>query len=177
MQILRKWYAVYTKPRWERKVADLLAKKHVECYCPVTRIPRQWSDRKKFVEEPLFTSYVFVNIDETQRLQTLATSGIINFVFWLNKPAIIQDEEIQAIRQFLNDYDNIVLEKIPVKQNDYVRITNGALRAQEGLITAVNSKRVKVLLPSLGFMMQAEVNTGHVEIINRPAIRVINAPN
>ena len=62
------WYAVYTKPRWEKKVADLLTKKQIENYCPLNRVLRQWSDRKKVILEPLFTSYVFVRISESNQL-------------------------------------------------------------------------------------------------------------
>jgi len=173
MQGSKRWYALYVRPRWEKKVADSLTKKQVECYCPVTRVARQWSDRKKIIEEPLFTSYVFVNIYYMELLKALGTNGVINFVYWLDKPAVIQNEEIHTIRRFLNDYDNIVLEKVPVKQNDHVRITNGLLMEQEGVIASVNnnSTKIKVLLPSLGFMMHAEVPAGHVEIINKNAIQ------
>src|SRR6266852_5926070 len=100
MEILTKWYALYTKPRWEKKVADLLSAKDIESYCPVNRVYRQWSDRKKMISVPLFTGYVFVNIDEKRQVAVRSTTGVINFVYWLNKPAVIQDEEIALIKKF-----------------------------------------------------------------------------
>jgi transcription antitermination factor NusG len=166
MQISKKWHALYTRPRWEKKVADLLSKKNIETYCPVNKVYREWSDRRKIILEPLFTSYVFVNIDETEILRARATGGVINFVYWLSKPAIIQNKEIDTIKRFLDQYENIQLERIPVKHNDLVRITSGVLMGQEGQIISANNKTVKVILPSLGFMMQAEVKISHVEIIN-----------
>ncbi|HXB43251.1 MAG TPA: UpxY family transcription antiterminator [Puia sp.] len=167
MQNSKKWHAVYTKPRWEKKVADLLTKKNIENYCPVTRVNHQWSDRKKIILEPLFISYVFIYIDESQYQSARTTSGVINFVYWLNKPALIRNDEIDTIKRFLNEYDKVQLEKIEVSHDDTVRITNGLLMGQKGQILSVNNKWVKVILPSLGFMMQAEVNVSHVEIIKK----------
>src|SRR5215211_2634080 len=93
-----KWYAVYTKPRWEKKVADLLTRKQIENYCPLNKVKRQWSDRKKIVMEPLFQSYVFVRVPKNMLTMVRETSGVLNFVYWLQKPAIIRDEEIDLIK-------------------------------------------------------------------------------
>src|ERR1700733_7578238 len=93
----KSWYAVHTRPRWEKKVAGLLAKKKLEFYCPLNKVQRQWSDRKKIVTEPLFSSYVFVHIDETEQVPVRVTDGVINFVYWLGKPAVVRNEEILAI--------------------------------------------------------------------------------
>jgi transcription antitermination factor NusG len=165
MESIKKWYAIYTRPRWEKKVAELLTRKKIENYCPVNRVYRQWSDRKKIVQEPLFTSYVFVNIDKTEQLTVRSTDGVINFVYWLSKPAVIRNEEIDIIKHFLNEYDNIKLEKVEVKTNDVVRIISGPLMEYKGLVVSLKSKSVKILLPSLGYMMYAEVSTNSIEIV------------
>jgi transcription antitermination factor NusG len=174
MQTNKKWYALYTRPRWEKKVAELLTKKKVENYCPLNKVCRQWSDRKKIVLEPLFTSYVFVNIAETEQLSVRTTEGVINFVYWLSKPAIIRNGEIESIKRFLNEYENIHLEKIPVKINDSVRITGGPLMEQNGLVISVKNKFVKLLIPSLGYLMYAEVGISNVEIINNQTVPIAN---
>jgi transcription antitermination factor NusG len=170
----KKWYAVYTRPRWEKKVSYLLNRQKIENYCPVNKVQRKWSDRKKIVLEPLFTSYVFVNIDESQQLSIRATDGVINFVHWLSKPAVIRDEEIETIRQFLNDFSNVQLEKIPVKTNDTVKIIRGALIEQRGLVVATKNKTIKIRLPSLGFLMYAEVEASMVEIISSEGVPIYN---
>ena len=105
------WYAVYTKPRWEKKVADLLARKGVEHYCPLNRVVRQWADRKKTVEEPLFKSYVFIRSTVAELLKVKQTDGVVNLVYWLGKPAVIRDEEIDTIKRFLADHENVQLER------------------------------------------------------------------
>lgn len=163
--ITKKWYVVYTRPRWEKKVADLLGRKKIEHYCPLNRVNRQWSDRKKLVEEPLFTSYVFVCVDETEQLTVRLTDGIINFVYWLGKPAEIRTEEINAIREFLVNYKDVRLEKTDVNLNDIVRVIGGPLVMQKGQVVSVKNKTVKVILPSLGYMMNAEIETSNVEIL------------
>jgi transcription antitermination factor NusG len=99
------WYAVYTKSRTEKKVALRLQEAGIQAYCPVNKREKQWSDRRKVTEEPLFRSYVFVNIDlAKQSAAVRRTLGVVNFVYWLNKPAVIQDDEILAIQQFFKDY-------------------------------------------------------------------------
>jgi len=163
----KKWYALYTKPRWEKKVADLLSAKDIENYCPVNRVYRQWSDRKKMITVPLFACYVFVKIDEKMQLSARSTAGVINFVYWLNKPAIIRDEEIALVRRFLNDHDNVQLEKIPIQSDDTVRITNGIFLGHECGVISSSNKVVKVILPSLGFMMMAEISIAHVELLKQ----------
>lgn len=166
METNKKWYAVYTRPRWEKKVADLLVKKRVETYCPLNAIVRQWSDRKKIVYEPLFTSYVFVHAEPQEQLTIKQTDGILNFVYWLGQPAVIKDDEIDAIKQFLEEYRNVQLEKIEVNMNDRVKITSGPLMAREGNVIEVRNRTVKVLLPSLGYALTAEVEKANVEIIS-----------
>ncbi len=75
-----KWFAIYTRPRWEKKVHILLMQKGIESYCPLNKVRRRWSDRIKLVEEPLFKSYVFVKTDEAGRTPVRMTDGVVNFV-------------------------------------------------------------------------------------------------
>lgn len=151
-----KWYAVYTKPRWEKKVAELLSRTEVQYYCPLNKVVKQWSDRKKVVEEPLFTSYVFVKVNT--KLQTIVRQidGVINFVYWLGKPAIIKDEDIELIKRFLNEHSNVRLERTQFNIDDSVRILNGPFMEFEAKVIKVNNKTVNVILPSLGYTMIAE---------------------
>jgi len=133
--ITKKWYVVYTRPKWEKKVADQLGRKKIEHYCPLNKVHKQWADRKKLVAEPLFSSYVFVCIDESEQLSVRLTDGIINFVYWLGKPAEVRNDEIQAIRDFLTDYHDVRLEKTRVNPNDIVRVIGGPLVTQKGYFT------------------------------------------
>jgi len=160
-----KWYAVHTRQRWEKKVAHLLEKKGLEQYCPLNKVCRQWSDRKKIVLEPLFNSYVFIRVTEADHLKVKQTDGVLSLVHWLGKPAVIKDEEIEIIKKFLNEHQNVQLEKAVVNVNDRVRITQGPLLFMEGSILEVMSHSVKIALPSLGYTMTAKIQRAHIEKI------------
>ncbi|HTI90482.1 MAG TPA: UpxY family transcription antiterminator [Puia sp.] len=162
----KQWYVLYTKPRWEKKVSRQLEQKRIEYYCPLNKIQRQWSDRKKIIEEPLFSCYVFVRLSETEHLAARMIDGVMNFVFWLRKPAVVRQDEIEAIKRFTNEYTDVKLEKKPVNLNDTVRIINGPLMQREGNVLEIRKKTVKLSLPSLGYLMVAEVGNTNVEIIS-----------
>lgn len=165
------WYVVYTKPRWEKKVAELFGRKKINHYCPLNRVQRQWHDRKKTILEPLFTSYVFVNITSAQQIAVKQTDGVLNFVHWLGKPAVVRNEEIEAIKLFLNEHDNVQIEKAEVNLNDIVRIVQGPLMNREGKVIEIMNHTVKVLLPSLGYALAAQVRRNHIELIERTEAR------
>lgn len=174
----KKWYALYTRPRWEKKVSEILTRKKIENYCPINKVVKQWSDRKKIVYEPLFTSYVFVRVPECTITSLKQVQGVINPIYWLGKPAIIRDFEIEEIRKFLCEHVNVKLEKTPININDRIRILGGPLMELEGKVMSVRSNTVKVALPSLGYMMCAEVETANVKVISHiiPAEINMNYP-
>jgi transcription antitermination factor NusG len=165
----KKWYAVYTKSRCEKKVAQQLSQKGIEHYCPLNRVQKQWSDRKKIIFEPLFHSYVFVRISSEEQLAVRQTNGILNFVYWLSKPAVIRNEEIEIIKQFLNEHSCVKLEKVKVNVCDLARIIGGPFMEQEGQVVSIKNKTVKILLPSLGYLMYVEIETARIQIIRENA--------
>jgi transcription antitermination factor NusG len=166
----KKWYAIYTRPRWEKKVAELLSKKNIENYCPLNKVVNQWWDRKKVIYEPLFSSYVFVNAMEAEHLSIKQTSGVINFVYWLGTPASIKDDEIEAIKDFLDVHQNVILEKSKVNVNDKVKIMSGPFKEHEGSVLEIKKNTLKVFLPSLGYVMSAEVEKANVQVMDRSVI-------
>ncbi len=159
------WYAVHTRQRWEKKVAHTMEKKTIEHYCPLNKVYRQWSDRKKLVLEPLFISYVFIRITEAEIAKVKEVDGVINIVYWMGKPAIIKDAEIETIKQFLHDYPTVQLEREKVNANDTVRVVQGPLQNMEGSVVEVMNHYVKLLLPSLGYSMTALVSSEYIQKI------------
>lgn len=153
----RKWLAVYTRPRWEKKVNQLLTEKGLESYCPLNKVRRKWSDRVKVVEEPLFKSYVFVKVTDSDRTAVRMTNGAINFVYWDGKPAVIKEKEITAIKRFLDEYENVEARPNQLKVNQRVRITNGSLMDQEGKVLDVRHKTARVAIDSLGYILVAYI--------------------
>ena len=129
----------------------------------------QWIYLKKLVEEPLFTSYVFVCITAAEQAEVRKTDGVINFVYWLGKPAIVRPNEIEAIRDFLEDHQNVKLEKAKVNPKDLVRVVRGPLMGQEGSVLEVYSQKAKVMLPSLGYCLVADLTRESLQVIHRVA--------
>ncbi len=157
-EISKKWLAIYTRPRWEKKVNRLLKEKGIESYCPVNKVRRRWSDRVKVVEEPLFKSYVFVKVNEDDKTKVRMTNGAINFVYWNGKPAVIKEKEIEAIKRFLNEYENVYAEMQNIEIDQRVRVTNGSLMDQEGKILGIHHKKAKVAIDSLGYVLIAYID-------------------
>lgn len=155
---VRKWLAIYTRPRWEKKVNQLLSDKGLESYCPLNKVRRKWSDRIKTVEEPLFKSYVFVKVCDEERSAVRMTNGAINFVYWNGKPAVIKEREITAIRRFLDEYENVEARPTELKVDQRVRITNGTLMDHEGKVLDLRHKVAKVAIDSLGYILIAFID-------------------
>lgn len=154
----KKWLAVYTRPRWEKKVDQLLKEQGTESYCPLNKVRRKWSDRVKVIEEPLFKSYVFVKVSDLDRTPVRMTPGVINFVYWDGKPAIIKEKEIATIRRFLDEYENVEVQPMDLKVDQRVKITKGPLMEQEGKVLALRHKTVKVAIDSLGYILVAYID-------------------
>ena len=154
----KKWYALYTKPRWEKKVDGLLIKKGIEAWCPLQKVMKQWSDRKKIIEEPLFKSYVFVNIARDERTNVLMTDGVLNFVYHVGKPAVIRSEEIDIIKKYLSDTQAAIsiqsLESLD--ENTRIKVNHGIFMDSTGTVLRGGKKKVYVKLESLGQVMVVE---------------------
>ncbi len=158
MMLSAKWFAVYTRPRWEKKVHSLLTAKGIESYCPLNKVRRKWSDRMKTVEEPLFKSYVFVKVTEEGRTPVRMTDGVVNFVYWNSKPAVIKEKEIQTIKKFLDEYSDVSVVKMELKPNERVLVTAGPLMDKEGKVLEVKNKVAKVVIESLGSVLIADID-------------------
>jgi transcription antitermination factor NusG len=163
MEITKNWYAVYTKPRWEKKVAAMLLEKGIENYCPINKVIRQWSDRKKMVMEPVFKGYVFVKLEENKKWQVKDVNGILNFVYWLGKPAIIREEEIDTIRKFLNEFEDVQVEPKGVVVNSEVRIRQGVLMNYHGIVVEVLGNRAVVKIETLDIQLSAHFDKKNLE--------------
>ena len=163
----KKWLAVYTKPRWEKKVNLLLKEKGIESYCPLNKVRRKWSDRMKVVEEPLFKSYVFVRISENYMTNVRMTNGVVNFVYWLGKPAVIKEREIEIIQKFLDEYTQVEARPVDVQPDSKVRINRGAFMDKEGVVKRLMSKKVEVIIDSIGYSLTAYVDRSNITVVEK----------
>ncbi|HRI19600.1 MAG TPA: UpxY family transcription antiterminator [Panacibacter sp.] len=152
---IKNWYAIYTKPRWEKKVNSVLLHKGIISWCPLQKVERQWSDRKKIIEDPIFKSYVFVHIAEEERLRVLQTNGVLNFVHHLGKAAIIKETEIDLIKSYLKEKDAAISIQSweSLEENIKVKVKHGIFMDNTGTVLRTQRKKVYVRLESLGQVM------------------------
>lgn len=155
----KQWLAAYTKPRWEKKVFALLDAKGIEVYCPLNKVKKQWSDRVKLVEEPLFKSYVFVHVTDEEQAKVRMTNGVLNFIYWLGKPARIKQKEIDRIKRFLNEYEEVEVQQTALQPNDKVIIRSGILMDKEATVKRTLHNKVEVEIESLGCKLVAYVDS------------------
>ena len=145
----KKWYVVYTKARNEKKTALILEKSGIDVYCPIVKEVRQWSDRKKTVEVPLFSSYLFVYLAPKERELVYAAPGVVRYLFWLNRPAIVKDQEIETLKSWLSG--EVLAAKVQtLKAGDCLSISQGPFKGKDGVIQNINANRVQLVLKELG---------------------------
>lgn len=152
------WYVLYTKSRTEKAVADKLRERGIEVYCPLVKTRRQWSDRVKTIEEPLFRSYCFVNLEEQQRSQVFGVPGIVRYLFWMNKPAVVRDSEITIIKRMLNEIDSTNIRVESFSSSDRIKIKSGCFTNQEGNVISQQGKTLIVLIDSLQMVMKVDLS-------------------
>jgi transcription antitermination factor NusG len=161
------WYAVYTKPRWEKKVFLLMSEGGYEAYCPMNRTRKKWSDRMKWVEEPLFKSYIFVRLAEEELTKARMFNGVVNFVYWLGKPAVIKDKEIEIIRKFLNEYKEVQVIRLDLKKDEQIIIQRGAFMNKAARVVKVFNNKVQVIIESLDYALVAVVDKSNLSHIKK----------
>jgi transcriptional antiterminator RfaH len=148
----KKWYAVYTKPRSEKKTAQTLADKGYEVYLPLQTTIKQWSDRKKKVEEPLFKSYLFVFVDhEADHVGVLQVFGAMKFVKIGKELVSIRQQQIDAIKLLLANVDDIEIGDVNYKVGEPVEIIAGPLKGLTGnILNQLGSRNFSLSLEQLG---------------------------
>ena len=146
-------------------MASLLDEKGIGHYCPLNKVTRQWSDRKKVVLEPLFKGYVFICIAEDKKWEVLQINGIVNYVYWLGKPARIREEEIDTIRKFLHEFNDVEVMEGDMSVNKAVKIKQGVLMNYQGLILEASGNRAKVRIVSMGIELSAYFDKKNLELI------------
>ena len=121
----------------------------MEVFCPLVKLKKNWSDRTKIVETPLFNSYVFVNVSEKDRNVVFNVPGVIRYLFWLKKPAIVKDSEIESLKAVLNDtIDSFTIENYQI--GDTIKISEGVFKGIDGVIEKQSKNKLHVILENVG---------------------------
>ena len=148
----KKWFVVYTRPQQELKVAQQLTAMGITNYCPTVTLIKHYSDRKKKVTKPLLSSYVMVELEQNERNKVFTCSGIVRYLFFLGKPAVIPASHINLMQNYLNGvYKDSIVTTLSV--GDSHTITEGPFLGVLGKVVETNNTKVKLELASLGMII------------------------
>jgi transcription antitermination factor NusG len=164
---MKEWFAVFTKFNCERKVSSILTKRGICNFLPLVHNELQ---RKKGVGTPVFPSLVFVKIENEYLEKILQISEVINFIYWLGKPASIKEVEIEVIQRFILEHKNVSVQKIEVNREEGIRIITSEDKNLQTKLPKIET--VKVTLPSLGFALIGERQKTYVKVILDQSIAV-----
>ncbi len=152
----KNWLVIYTKPKWEKKIATELEALGFEIYCPHNKVYKKWTDRIKVVYQPLFSMYVFVNVAEHEKWKPLEVNGALNYIKNNGKPAVVRNEEINELKNFLMDNESVeIIHNNDLKKGDNVVVAKGVFSSNTGHVTQVANNRIEVTLSSLSCTIRA----------------------
>jgi transcription antitermination factor NusG len=158
------WRVLYTKPRAEKKALASLDKKGYCVYLPCVTVVRQWSDRKKKIQEPLFRSYLFVFCKTHQISEAITDASIVGIVRFDGRAAVVRDEEMETIRRVEAEKDDVAVVDQKLTAGQKVLIKNGALKGLSGTLTEFRgTRRVAIEIESLGCNLLVEVPAANIE--------------
>ncbi len=163
-----RWYAVYVKSRYEKKTSKLLEDRHIETYLPLIGRLKQWSDRKKMVEEPLFKSYLFVHTDLKNYFEILNTPGIVKFVTFEGKPVPVPDNQLVAVKEFIGEYDgeDDFGQLQDLREGQMVEIAIGQMKGLVGRLVEIRGRqRVMVNIEVVGQSLPINISRSQVRLL------------
>jgi transcription antitermination factor NusG len=159
------WYVIYTKSLCEKAVDVNLSLSGIEVFCPLLKRKKLWSDRWKWVEELLFRSYCFVNVDEKDRESVFSVQGVVRYVYHCGQPATIREKEMNLLKSWLLQYDHDSIEATNLNANDRIRIRSGALKDKEAEVIERKGNYALLLLEDLGLQVKVDLRKNILEKI------------
>lgn len=174
------WYAIYTRANAERKLLEHLHEKNIESYLPSRKVLKVWSDRKKWVEEPLFRCYIFVRVSFKEFFNALNTPGAVCYVSFSGKAQAIPDKQINNIRTFLTQTDHeITLSYERIQKGMTIEVLSGSLKGIRGeVLNIFGQTRLSIRIDSMNCCLQANISRDEVKLIEeKPHQKTIIAYN
>ena len=160
------WYVMYTAPRSEKKVEQRLKEKGMEVYLPIVEEIRQWSDRKKKVQIPLFNGYLFVLTSKDKLWESLQVPGAVKFVNFAGEHATVRNTEIESIKRIISTGVSVEVETSAIENGQQVKILGGPLMGFQGeCIQKGNKDYFIIRIPSINQSMMVSVPQKFLEIV------------
>lgn len=158
------WYALYTKSRTEKKVSEELKKKGITNYLPLKRELRQWSDRKKWVEVPVISSYIFIKIPRKQYHSVFEVNGVVAYVSHNGKAVAIPEHEIIAMRKTIENKIAFNVEARNIKKGEEITVTSGPLKGIKGIVQTIQgTKKLYLNISNIGYTLVVDLEEATIE--------------
>lgn len=159
-----RWYPVYTRSRAEKKAYDELSRKGIQAYLPLKKTVKQWSDRKKIVDEALIKSYLFVYISTKEYAEVLMTNGIARFIYFSGLIASIPEQQINDLRLLLATDADLEVFEHAIKPGERVLIKAGPFKGiLAELVSIKNKQRIILRLQNMGYAIEINTSLAFVE--------------
>ncbi|WP_316832743.1 UpxY family transcription antiterminator [Pedobacter aquatilis] len=161
-----KWYPVYTRSKAEKKAYQELIRKNITAYLPLKKVLKQWSDRKKIVEEPLIKSYLFVYISAKEHAEVLMTNGIARFLYFSGQVASMPEQQIESLKLLLATDAELAVFDYDIKPGEKVSIKAGPFKGMLAETVSIHNKQRLILrLENMGFAIEINTSMAFVERI------------
>ncbi len=167
-QPIYNWYAIYTKNNGEKKIYQNLMEAKIECYLPLYKKLRQWSDRKKWIDVPFFRNYLFVRVSKVEFFDVLNIPGIVNYVSFGGQPQKIPAEQISNIKRLIEQQERkVILSKENIEKGQYAEIISGPFKDMKGEVVKIcGNYRIIVRVDALGCSVYANILKEEIKIIS-----------
>jgi len=161
------WFAIYTRANSEKKVSEKLIEKNIECYFPTKKVLKVWSDRKKWIEEPLFRCYLFVKVSYKEFFETLNTTGVVCFVTFGGKAQSIPENQINNVKTFMSQIDHeVTLSFEKIQKGVMVQVASGSLKGISGeVINLYGLSRLLIRIDSMNCCLYANISREEVQLM------------
>ena len=163
----KKWFVLQTKPRKEKIVLQQIEQKKIEVYSPFIEKIRIWSDRKKKIQVPLFSGYIFIHGDESERIRAITdTIGAMKYIYFQKRPAVVSEMEIEIIKQALLSPEKISIEEKRIKKGDLIVVSHGLFKGMKGFVNEFRGKyKLTVNLEELSYSFNIILNSNEVSLL------------
>jgi transcription antitermination factor NusG len=161
---MHKWYPVYTHPKAEKKAHQALLNKGIETYLPLRRQLKQWSDRKKWIDEPFIKSYLFVRITQQEQTEVLMTKGITRFIYFGGSVASMPDKQIEDLKLLMTSAVELEVTEENLLPGEKIVLKAGPLKGMVGEIISYRSqKQLALRLESMGCSVIIHVSASLID--------------
>ncbi len=170
MQSGKLWFAFYLKSRSEKKVAQRLEEFHHECFLPLVKTLKLWSDRKKWIWEPLIKSYIFVHTNPEQLYSILQTDGVVKVVRFGGEPAPIPEEQILDLKKIIASGTEVTVTTESFECGEMVMVKSGVLKGMKGMLVQFKGKyRLMLEIDHFDSSVLVTVNANNIIKLDQPS--------